>query len=236
MLVKPQFELQPGASARAASCKTPALYAVVEKRLREACAALGLRGARLVRQRHRRAATATASSFSMPCAPQRRRPMTRRSHARSRELRVLSAEDAGRRGKLRAVRQQLVALEARVLRVTYGAGGSTHDKTLRHRARHPAPKACDAAPHLSCVGSTRDSIAEKLAQLQAQGVRRLVALRGDLPSGTATGRRVPLRERPDRLHPRGDRARLPHRGRRLPRVPPAGALRRSATCRPSRPR
>ena len=44
----------------------------------------------------------------------------------------------------------------------------------------------EAAPHLSCVGSTREGIAEILATYRAQGIRRIVALRGDLPSGTAT--------------------------------------------------
>jgi methylenetetrahydrofolate reductase (NADPH) len=68
--------------------------------------------------------------------------------------------------------------------VTYGAGGSTREKTLA-TVRDIAAAGHEAAPHLSCVGSTRESIAEILATYRAQGIRRLVALRGDLPSGTA---------------------------------------------------
>ncbi|MFK9813594.1 methylenetetrahydrofolate reductase, partial [Escherichia coli] len=69
--------------------------------------------------------------------------------------------------------------------VTYGAGGSTREKTLS-AVMDIAAAGYEAAPHLSCVGSTRDNIAEILATYRAQGIRRVVALRGDLPSGTAT--------------------------------------------------
>ncbi|TDR33185.1 methylenetetrahydrofolate reductase [NAD(P)H] [Hydromonas duriensis] len=65
---------------------------------------------------------------------------------------------------------------------TYGAGGSTQDGTFKTVA-HIRSLGYDAAPHLSCVGSTRDHIAQILQELKAQGVRRIVALRGDLPSG-----------------------------------------------------
>jgi methylenetetrahydrofolate reductase (NADPH) len=69
--------------------------------------------------------------------------------------------------------------------VTYGAGGSTREKTLA-TVQDIAALGFEAAPHLSCIGSTRESISEILATYRAQGIRRLVALRGDLPSGTAT--------------------------------------------------
>jgi methylenetetrahydrofolate reductase (NADPH) len=79
---------------------------------------------------------------------------------------------------------ELAALGPQYFSVTYGAGGSTRDKTLK-TVQAIAAAGHEAAPHLSCVGSTREGIAEILATYRAQGIRRLVALRGDLPSGTA---------------------------------------------------
>ncbi len=87
--------------------------------------------------------------------------------------------------KLKSVVQDLSVLKPEFFSVTYGAGGSTRDKTLA-TVRDIAAAGFEAAPHLSCVGSTRAGIAEILATYRAQGIRRLVALRGDLPSGTAT--------------------------------------------------
>ena len=87
--------------------------------------------------------------------------------------------------KLKAVVADLAAVKPEFFSVTYGAGGSTRDKTLA-TVKDIAALGHEAAPHLSCVGSTADSIAEILATYRAQGIRRLVALRGDLPSGTAT--------------------------------------------------
>ncbi|MDE2277920.1 MAG: methylenetetrahydrofolate reductase [NAD(P)H] [Burkholderiales bacterium] len=87
--------------------------------------------------------------------------------------------------KLKTVVQELAALEPEFFSVTYGAGGSTRDKTLA-TVQAIAAMGHAAAPHLSCVGSTAEGIAEILATYRAQGIRRLVALRGDLPSGMAT--------------------------------------------------
>ncbi|MFO1340289.1 MAG: methylenetetrahydrofolate reductase [NAD(P)H] [Burkholderiaceae bacterium] len=87
--------------------------------------------------------------------------------------------------KLKTVVRDLAAVSPEFFSVTYGAGGSTRDKTLA-TVRDIAALGHEAAPHLSCVGSTRANIAEILATYRAQGIRRLVALRGDLPSGTAT--------------------------------------------------
>jgi len=87
--------------------------------------------------------------------------------------------------KLKTVVQDLAAARPEFFSVTYGAGGSTRDKTLS-TVRDIAAQGFDAAPHLSCVGSTEAGIAETLATYRSQGIRRLVALRGDLPSGTAT--------------------------------------------------
>lgn len=86
--------------------------------------------------------------------------------------------------KLVQVVKELAAARPQFFSVTYGAGGATRDKTL-NTVRAIAAAGHEAAPHLSCVGSTREGIAEILATYRAQNIRRLVALRGDLPSGTA---------------------------------------------------
>ncbi len=87
--------------------------------------------------------------------------------------------------KLRTVVQDLSVVKPEFFSVTYGAGGATREKTLA-TVQDIAGMGHEAAPHLSCVGSTRENIAEILATYRAQGIRRIVALRGDLPSGTAT--------------------------------------------------
>jgi methylenetetrahydrofolate reductase (NADPH) len=87
--------------------------------------------------------------------------------------------------KLKGVVAELGALQPEFFSVTYGAGGSTRDKTLA-TVSAIAAAGHEAAPHLSCVGSTRENIAQILATYRAQQIRRIVALRGDLPSGTAT--------------------------------------------------
>ncbi len=87
--------------------------------------------------------------------------------------------------KLKDVVQQLGACKPEFFSVTYGAGGSTREKTL-NTVRAIAAAGFEAAPHLSCVGSTRENLTEILSTYRAQSIHRLVALRGDLPSGTAT--------------------------------------------------
>ena len=84
--------------------------------------------------------------------------------------------------KLRAVRQQLYALKPEFCSVTFGAGGSTQDGTLQTVTAIMA-EGVPAAPHLSCIGQTRESLRERLTAYRAAGVTRIVALRGDLPSG-----------------------------------------------------
>jgi methylenetetrahydrofolate reductase (NADPH) len=84
--------------------------------------------------------------------------------------------------KLTAVRQQLYPLKPQYCSVTYGAGGSTQDGTIQ-TVRAILSEGVDAAPHFSCIGASRASVREQLAQFANQGIRRLVALRGDLPSG-----------------------------------------------------
>lgn len=88
--------------------------------------------------------------------------------------------------KLRAVRQQLYALKPQFCSVTYGAGGSTQEGTFSMVGEILA-EGHSAAAHFSCIGATRTSVRDELAQLQAMGVNRLVALRGDLPSGYGLG-------------------------------------------------
>ena len=88
--------------------------------------------------------------------------------------------------KLRAARQQLYALRPEFCSVTYGAGGSTHQGTF-DTVRAILAEGVSAASHFSCIGATRQSVRAQLAQLQAMGVRRIVALRGDLPSGYGIG-------------------------------------------------
>jgi methylenetetrahydrofolate reductase (NADPH) len=80
----------------------------------------------------------------------------------------------------------LGAMNPEFFSVTYGAGGATREKTLK-TVQAIAAAGFEAAPHLSCVGATRESIAATLADYRAQKIRRIVALRGDLPSGTAVG-------------------------------------------------
>ncbi len=87
--------------------------------------------------------------------------------------------------KLKTVVRELGALSPQYFSVTYGAGGSTREKTLG-AVMDIAAAGFEAAPHLSCVGSTHEGIAEILATYRAQDIHRVVALRGDLPSGTAT--------------------------------------------------
>ncbi len=85
--------------------------------------------------------------------------------------------------KLRATRKQLAQLHPKFFSVTFGAGGSTRDRTLE-TVREIQTEGLEAAPHLSCIGSTEDSIREILTEYKNLGIRHLVALRGDLPSGS----------------------------------------------------
>ena len=86
--------------------------------------------------------------------------------------------------KLRAARRQLAQLAPAFFSVTFGAGGSTREGTLS-TVLEIRDEGLAAAPHLSCVSSTRESIRDVLAHYRGHGIRHVVALRGDLPSGTA---------------------------------------------------
>ncbi|MDD5383244.1 MAG: methylenetetrahydrofolate reductase, partial [Gallionella sp.] len=87
--------------------------------------------------------------------------------------------------KLAATRKQLAALHPNYFSVTFGAGGSTQERSLEIVQQIKA-EGLEVAPHLSCVGSTRENIRSILQTFQQLGIRRIVALRGDLPSGMAT--------------------------------------------------
>ncbi len=84
--------------------------------------------------------------------------------------------------KLRAARDALARFAPAFYSVTYGAGGVTRDKTLATVLEIVAERRT-VAPHLSCVGASRESVRELLALYREHGIRRLVLLRGDLPSG-----------------------------------------------------
>jgi len=85
--------------------------------------------------------------------------------------------------KLRVTRAQLAQLKPRFFSVTFGAGGSTRERTLE-TAVEIQQQGFEAAPHISCVGSSQESIRGVLEQYRSHGIRHIVALRGDLPSGT----------------------------------------------------
>ena len=87
--------------------------------------------------------------------------------------------------KLLNVRQDLYALKPQFFSVTYGAGGSTQDGTLQ-QVQSILQDGFEAAPHFSCIGTTRDTVRQQLAAFKTAGIRRMVALRGDLPSGHGT--------------------------------------------------
>ena len=88
--------------------------------------------------------------------------------------------------QLRGVRQQLYTLQPEFCSVTYGAGGSTQDGTFATVGEIIA-EGVSAASHFSCIGATKASVRAQLATLRGMGVKRIVALRGDLPSGYGAG-------------------------------------------------
>lgn len=87
--------------------------------------------------------------------------------------------------KLRATRRQLAQLAPQFFSVTFGAGGSTRDRTLETVLEIQAEGSA-ASPHISCIASTRADIAATLELYKSRGIRHIVALRGDLPSGLAS--------------------------------------------------
>ncbi|MBC2679736.1 methylenetetrahydrofolate reductase [NAD(P)H] [Pseudomonas baltica] len=90
--------------------------------------------------------------------------------------------DAGHE-KLMGVARQLAAYKPDFFSCTYGAGGSTRDRTLNTVLQLENEVNVPAAPHLSCVGDSKQDLRGLLDQYKAAGIKRIVALRGDLPSG-----------------------------------------------------
>ena len=97
-------------------------------------------------------------------------------------LEFFPAKNSEVAAKLVGIRKELSALQPEFCSVTFGAGGTTQAGTFS-TLREMVSEGTVAASHLSCIGATKDSIREQLAELKAMGVRRIVALRGDLPSG-----------------------------------------------------
>jgi len=85
--------------------------------------------------------------------------------------------------KLAQTSATLAELEPEFFSVTFGAGGSTRDNTLECVSSINSATGIEVAPHLSCIGSTQQSISELLEIYKQQGIKRIVALRGDMPSG-----------------------------------------------------
>jgi methylenetetrahydrofolate reductase (NADPH) len=88
--------------------------------------------------------------------------------------------------KQREVRKALYVKKPEFCSVTFGAGGSTQAGTFA-MVQEILDEGVDAASHFSCIGATKASVREQLHTLKAMGVKRLVALRGDLPSGYGAG-------------------------------------------------
>ena len=84
--------------------------------------------------------------------------------------------------RLAEARRQLYALKPQFCSVTYGAGGSTQEGTFQ-TIQAILAEGCEGAPHFSCIGASSDSLRAMLATFRGAGIRRVVALRGDLPSG-----------------------------------------------------
>jgi len=110
---------------------------------------------------------------------------SQRKHPRAFSFEFFPPKTPEGMAKLRSTWKQLAQLKPRFFSCTYGAGGSTRDRTLEtvleiQSAGHPA------APHISCIGATRADVAATLELYRAKGIDHVVALRGDLPSGAAS--------------------------------------------------
>lgn len=107
---------------------------------------------------------------------------TQRRYAKTLSFEFFPPKTAEGAEKLREARTQLAALDPAFFSVTFGAGGSTREGTFDTiREIHQA--GLNGAPHISCIAGTRASVGELLDEYRALGIKRLVALRGDLPSG-----------------------------------------------------
>jgi len=85
--------------------------------------------------------------------------------------------------KLKTVAQELGAMRPLYMSVTYGAGGTTQEKTMETVRYIQTQTNFNAVPHLTCIGATEESVMALLNEYEAMGIKRILALRGDLPSG-----------------------------------------------------
>jgi len=109
---------------------------------------------------------------------------SQKKHPRTFSFEFFPPKTAEGKTKLRETWKQLGQLGPKFFSVTFGAGGSTREGTLETVSEIRAA-GYEAAPHISCVVSSRADIQEQLERYRAQGIRHVVALRGDLPSGIA---------------------------------------------------
>ncbi len=107
---------------------------------------------------------------------------SQKQHERVYSFEFFPPKTADAADKLREVRNQLAQLNPRFFSVTFGAGGSTRDRTLE-TVIEIQKAGLQAAPHLSCIAATRADLRELLRAYQQHGIRHIVALRGDLPEG-----------------------------------------------------
>ncbi len=108
---------------------------------------------------------------------------TQQEYQREFSFEFFPPKDEESAAKLRVTRDKLATLKPRFFSVTFGAGGSTRDRTLDAVLEIKNQSGIDAAPHISCIGSTREQLREVLQTYKHNGIRHTVALRGDIPSG-----------------------------------------------------
>jgi methylenetetrahydrofolate reductase (NADPH) len=108
---------------------------------------------------------------------------TQKAYRREFSFEFFPPKDEKGAAQLRATRDRLAKLRPRFFSVTYGAGGSTRDRTLETVLEITEQSGIEAAPHISCIASTRAEIRDVLRSYHQQGTRHIVALRGDVPSG-----------------------------------------------------
>lgn len=108
--------------------------------------------------------------------------MQQPQHKRCFSFEFFPPKTAEGRDKLQTVQTQLAQFKPEFFSVTFGAGGSTRDGTL-DTVLNIQRQGQDAAPHLSCIGSSRESLRAILDEYRENGIRHVVALRGDIPSG-----------------------------------------------------
>jgi methylenetetrahydrofolate reductase (NADPH) len=110
---------------------------------------------------------------------------SQKKHARTFSFEFFPPKTAEGKDRLRAAWKQLGQLKPKFFSCTFGAGGSTREGTLETVLEIRAA-GYDAAPHLSCIASSRAELKAQLEQYKSHGIRHIVALRGDLPSGLAS--------------------------------------------------